>query len=77
MIGTAATQIPASMVRYNRADIMDPTLELGQYDAITCVASIHHMPFVPAVERLRAQLAPGGFLLILGCYREQSSSDRC
>lgn len=75
-IGTAATQLPASTVRYVRADIMDPTLELGQYDAITCVASIHHMPFAPAVDKLRARLVPGGVLLILGCYREQSSSDR-
>ncbi len=40
----------------------------GRYDVITCLASLHHMPFA-TVTRLRAALAPGGTLLVLGCYR--------
>jgi 2-polyprenyl-3-methyl-5-hydroxy-6-metoxy-1,4-benzoquinol methylase len=37
------------------------------YDAITCLASLHHLPF-DTVTKLRAALAPGGTLLVLGCY---------
>ncbi len=46
-----------------------PATELpeGHYDAITCLTSLHHMPFA-TVTRLRAALAPGGALPVLGCY---------
>jgi hypothetical protein len=42
-------------------------LPKGHYDVITCLASLHHMPF-GTVTRFREALAPGGVLLVLGCY---------
>ncbi len=53
--------------RYRRADVTAQDLPEGRYDVITCLASLHHMPFA-TVTRLRAPLAPGGTLLVLGCY---------
>lgn len=47
----------------------------GPYDVITCVAAIHHMPFVEALTRFRHHLAPGGTLVIVGLSRAQSPSD--
>ncbi|MEU4683822.1 class I SAM-dependent methyltransferase [Streptomyces xinghaiensis] len=61
--------------RYRRADITRTELPRGHYDFISCLASIHHMPF-GTVAALRDALAPGGVLVILGCYREVSPVDR-
>ncbi|TYB54751.1 methyltransferase domain-containing protein [Nonomuraea sp. PA05] len=61
-------------VRYHRADITGMDLEEGRYDYISCLASIHHVPF-GTVARLRDALAPGGVLAILGCYPEVSRAD--
>ncbi|WP_406268680.1 class I SAM-dependent methyltransferase [Nocardia sp. NBC_00881] len=40
-----------------------------RWDAITLVAVLHHMPLVPTLRELRHCLAPGGRLVIVGCYR--------
>lgn len=47
-----------------------------RYDAITAVAVLHHVPFAAAVRRLVEVLAPGGTLVVVGCYREASAADR-
>ncbi|WP_432522259.1 class I SAM-dependent methyltransferase [Kineococcus sp. SYSU DK006] len=47
----------------------------GGYDVVTALAVLHHVPFEPALERLTALLAPGGTLLVLGVYREQTVTD--
>ncbi|MFE3765095.1 class I SAM-dependent methyltransferase [Streptomyces sp. NPDC059104] len=56
------------------ADLGDVDLPRGRYDFISCLASIHHLPF-DTVVRLREALAPGGVLVILGCYPERSRLD--
>ncbi len=53
--------------RFQRADVAERDLPEGHYDVVTCLASLHHMPFA-TVTRLRDALAPGGTLLVLGCY---------
>ncbi|MEU1120590.1 MULTISPECIES: class I SAM-dependent methyltransferase [unclassified Streptomyces] len=53
--------------RFRRADVTAEELPAGHYDAVTCLASLHHMPF-GTVTRLRDALAPGGTLLVLGCH---------
>jgi SAM-dependent methyltransferase len=58
---------PAPNVSFVQADITDLTLE--PYDFISCIASIHHLPFGPAVTQLRDALTPGGVLAILGLSR--------
>ncbi|MEE1774987.1 class I SAM-dependent methyltransferase [Streptomyces sp. JV181] len=47
----------------------------GPYDVITCVATIHHMPFSDALTCFRQHLSPGGTLVVVGVYRPQSLSD--
>ncbi|WP_432487455.1 class I SAM-dependent methyltransferase [Kineococcus sp. SYSU DK018] len=47
----------------------------GGYDVITALAVLHHVPFGPALSRLRDLLAPGGTLLVLGLYRAQTPTD--
>ncbi|MEV0227610.1 class I SAM-dependent methyltransferase [Streptomyces sp. NPDC050704] len=53
--------------RFRQLDAADADLPKGHYDVITCLASLHHMPF-GTVTRFRQALAPGGVLLVLGCY---------
>src|SRR5262245_21933560 len=59
-----------SKVRFRTADAT--TCELGRYDYISCLASLHHMPF-ETVTRLRDALNPGGRLAVLGLYDDRPS----
>jgi SAM-dependent methyltransferase len=45
------------------------------YDLVTAVAVLHHLPLVPALERLRALVRPGGRLVVVGCYRASTPAD--
>ncbi|TDE42605.1 class I SAM-dependent methyltransferase [Nonomuraea mesophila] len=60
--------------RFRCADITETELPKDHYDYISCLASIHHVPF-GTVATLRDALAPGGVLAILGCYRESTPAD--
>ncbi|MGW5048796.1 class I SAM-dependent methyltransferase [Streptomyces griseoluteus] len=61
-------------VTYTVADAM-AELPSGPYDVITCVATVHHLPFTQALTRFRRRLAPGGTLVIVGLFRAQSPVD--
>jgi SAM-dependent methyltransferase len=61
----AAGETPG--VRYVHADVRE--LDLGGYDFVSCIASLHHLPFAATVERLRDALRPGGVLAVLGIAR--------
>ncbi|MFJ6482470.1 class I SAM-dependent methyltransferase [Streptomyces sp. NPDC091682] len=60
--------------RFRQADVTEVELPKAHYDFISCLASIHHMPF-ETVAALRDALAPGGVLVILGCYPETTRLD--
>lgn len=60
--------------RFHHADATEHELPKAHYDFISCLASIHHMPF-DTVAALRDALAPGGVLVILGCYPEKTRLD--
>ncbi|MEF2529415.1 MULTISPECIES: class I SAM-dependent methyltransferase [Streptomyces] len=40
-----------------------------RFDAITLVAVLHHLPLVSTLRELRGCLAPGGRLVVVGCYQ--------
>ena len=62
-------------VRFTRADVLDLDRPAA-YDAVTAVAVLHHLPLTPGLRRLRSLLAPGGRLVVLGLYREDTARDR-
>ena len=62
-------------VTYVQGDVFEADLEIGSFDFISCIAAIHHMPFTPALVRLRRLLAPGGVLAVLGLYRPVTAAD--
>ncbi|GAA1728841.1 methyltransferase domain-containing protein [Streptomyces yatensis] len=47
----------------------------GPYDAISCVATIHHLPFAQVLTWFRRRLAPGGTVVVVGLYRAQAPVD--
>ncbi|MGW7059773.1 class I SAM-dependent methyltransferase [Streptomyces sp. NPDC054904] len=61
-------------VRFTVGDAMTE-IPPGPYDVITCVATIHHLPFSDALTHLRRHLAPGGTLVVVGVARAQSRGD--
>jgi len=46
-----------------------------RWDAVTLVAVLHHLPLVPTLRELRGCLAPGGRLVVVGCYRQAGPAD--
>ncbi|MET9386732.1 class I SAM-dependent methyltransferase [Streptomyces sp. NPDC002928] len=61
-------------LRFQHADVTEVKLPKEHYDFISCLASVHHMSF-DTVAAMRDALAPGGVLVILGCYPEKTRID--
>lgn len=61
--------------RFRQADVTQEQLPPGRYDFVSCLASLHHMPLAPALTALRGTLAPGGTLVVLGCYPGRTTVD--
>ncbi|MFD9358416.1 class I SAM-dependent methyltransferase [Streptomyces sp. NPDC060031] len=45
------------------------------FDALTCVATVHHLPFAEALNAFRKHVAPGGTLVIVGLARADTPGD--
>ena len=61
-------------IRFVEADFMRYHFD-EQFDFISAVASLHHMPFDLALEKMASLLRPGGVLAVLGLFRETSLID--
>lgn len=59
---------------YRQADVSSDALPEAHYDYISCIASLHHMPF-GTVAKLRRALVPGGVLAVLGLARPSTPAD--
>ncbi|MBA0052359.1 class I SAM-dependent methyltransferase [Streptomyces sp. AJS327] len=70
--GTPAAGVPAP--HFRRADLTETALPPDRYDFVSCLASLHHMP-LGTLGALRRTLAPGGVLVVLGCYAERTPTD--
>lgn len=71
----AARALAPPNVNFVEADLASHELGDRRYDFISCLASIHHMPFAETITKLRDALTPGGVLAIIGCYRETTVAD--
>ncbi|WP_390885240.1 class I SAM-dependent methyltransferase [Cryptobacterium curtum] len=52
-----------------------PPARGGEFDTVTCVAYLHHMPLEAALSRMAGLLRPGGRLLVIGLYANSSVAD--
>ncbi len=64
----------AAPVTFTAADALTG-IPADSYDVITCVATIHHLPFTEALPHFRRHLAPGGTLVVVGLWRAQTPVD--
>ena len=62
-------------IRWLLGDVLTLDLPTGGYDIVTAIASAHHLPLAAGMTRLAALLRPGGYLAILGLYRESTALD--
>ncbi|MGY2010540.1 class I SAM-dependent methyltransferase [Nocardia gipuzkoensis] len=46
-----------------------------QWEAITLVATLHHLPLVDTLRELDRLLSPGGRLVVIGCFRDAGPID--
>jgi SAM-dependent methyltransferase len=61
-------------IDFRRADITTQPLPSEHYSFISCLASLHHVPF-ETVTALREALEPGGVLAVLGLVRPSTLAD--
>jgi SAM-dependent methyltransferase len=86
--GTAVTGIDPNqaMIERAQAETSHPSIQFveadflsyhfaEQFDFISASASLHHMPFDQALEKIVSLLRPGGVLAVLGCFREAGLAD--
>ncbi|WP_258863053.1 class I SAM-dependent methyltransferase [Marinitenerispora sediminis] len=76
MIERARARTPARLgIHYTAASLQAFAPEQRRYGFISAIASLHHMPLTTTLRTLRAALAPGGVLAVVGLYRPESLSD--
>jgi len=86
IVGIEQDERSAALARARLADVPGGRVIVGdfvasaeldgsQFDLITCVATLHHLPLRPALERMRDLLAPGGRLRIVGLAKSRSALD--
>lgn len=68
----AGTSHPA--IQFVEADFLSYHFA-EQFDFISAAASLHHMPFDQALEKMVSLLRPEGVLAVLGCFREAGLTD--
>src|SRR5262249_30351637 len=59
-----------------QGDFLEHDFGDRHFDFISAIASIHHMPFRQALQRMATLLSPGGVLSVLGLYQEVTMFDR-
>lgn len=47
----------------------------GAFDFVASIATLHHLPLEPALERFKQLLRPGGTLAVIGLYRLTTMTD--
>ncbi len=57
------------------ADVMSYAFDHASFDFISTIATLHHLPLEPALERLKQLLTPGGVLSVVGLYRLRTLTD--
>jgi trans-aconitate methyltransferase len=74
MIASARSRLPAT-VRCIEADVLEHPLPDAHYDAVTSIATLHHLPLDQVLPRLAATLRPGGVLVATALPRADLPRD--
>lgn len=61
----------AANIEYRLGDLLTADLEPGSFDAVVSIAVLHHLDAVPALERMRELVRPGGVVVVVGLARSR------
>lgn len=75
VVAAGAAIDAGSRVTFVEGDVMTYPFSGSTFDLITAVATLHHLPLAPALERFRDLLNPGGVLAVIGLYRARTAAD--
>ena len=70
-----ATSASEARIEFVEGDVMTYSFSDGSFDLVTAVATLHHLPLKPALERFRSLLRSGGVLALVGLYRPNAFGD--
>ena len=70
-LAKAETDPTTTGMNYVLGDVMGYPFAAASFDAIVCVATLHHLDTQAALQRMAALLTPGGTLALLGVARSQ------
>jgi len=62
-------------VSYRVEDAAECELPEAGFDCVASIATLHHLPFEPALERMARALRPGGVLLVLDLVEPEAVRD--
>jgi 2-polyprenyl-3-methyl-5-hydroxy-6-metoxy-1,4-benzoquinol methylase len=74
-IRLAESQNPSHDVGYVTGDFLTFPFELASFDAVTSVATLHHVDAEAGLQRMADLLAPGGTLAVVGLARNRFPRD--
>lgn len=67
VIAAKATCANVTNVAVVQAEFMSVGFLETSFDAVTCLAVVHHLPLEDAIAKMVRLLRPGGRLVLLGC----------
>ncbi len=70
-----ARRHPCEGVEYVQGDLLTDDLELGSFDLVASIATLHHMEMATGLRRIRELVRPGGTLVVVGLARSQYPRD--
>jgi ubiquinone/menaquinone biosynthesis C-methylase UbiE len=70
---TSARCANLTNVEVRQGDFLQSKLPSEAFDAVTALASFHHMPFADAAAEADRVLRPGGRLVVLGVWTDRQS----
>lgn len=74
-ISLAVQQSPPGDIRYVIGDVLTHPLEPESFDAVTSVATLHHLDAEAGLGRMAELVAPGGTLALVGLARSRLPQD--
>lgn len=67
---TCAGLVNVSVVH---SGLLSADLDHAAFDVVTALASLHHLPFTPAIGKVSELLRPGGRLIVLGVWTDSTT----
>jgi ubiquinone/menaquinone biosynthesis C-methylase UbiE len=63
-------------IDYSVGNVLEIDLPISWFDCIVMIATLHHMPNKPALEKLKQALKPGGVLILHDLLHQEGIIDR-